>query len=553
MAKDFRDFSAAEFQAQLDKHGGERGYARHLGVPRTTIQYWRHAAERGDYRQPASAHDKVEQLKLPRKDQIGYVIISSAQDQTRLNQPFFDNLCRYAKALGAQLLISGFTYNKSLFESHSKQSAEFHPEVVPHLTNHPVQIGHSMRFCGEMNILPTAVDPLSGYDAYTMSNWGIFPHPKIAMKSIPVIQTDAPKVIMTTGSVTVPNFVQKNAGIKAEFHHTCGAVLIPFDHLGNFFSPRHLFADDNGGFYDLDVYVSEDGILFSEQVEAITWGDIHLEKIDERVAALAFGFEVCELNGRVPVGFEPDPLSIMGALKPKVQFVHDLIDFEKRNHHSIDDPVHRFLSSKTTDRVEDAFDIAAEFCERLTWNGSLVNVAYSNHTNEAFQKWLMKADHRNDPTNALFFLSASQMLWQAMEETGGSVDIFNIVMDAKTDNGLVEFMGHDDSYVICPDHGGGIEGGLHGHLGANGSKANQRQFARTGRKSNTAHRHSPGIFEGNWGAGHTCQRCCGYNKGLTSWAFAHIVTYPNGKRAMLFQEPDGAWTPELPSEIVFEE
>lgn len=553
MKKDFRLYTAAEFKAALDKHGGERGFARAIGVSRTTIQYWRHKIERGDYRQPDRVLSRREELKLPKEGEIAYAIFTSAQDSTRINTPFWENLKAYATALDAQLFVSGFTYNKSLFEEHRVSRAEFHPALEPHMTNHPVNVGHSMVFCGEMNILPTAVDPLSGYDSYTMSRWGIFPHPKIMMRSVPVMQSDPNKVIMTTGCVTEPNFIQKNAGIKAEFHHTYGAVLVPYDHLGNFFSPRYLFADETGGFYDLDVRVEDGKFSYSESTAAVTWGDIHLEKLNPMVSALAFGFNPQDSSSEMVL----DPYSIRGVLNPRQQFVHDVIDFGVRLHHSIADPVHRFVSHhRTTDQVEDAFDEAADFLESLTLGQegeTVVNVVYSNHTNEAMAKWLRNADHRNDPANALFFLQASLRFWQALADGVDEPDAFNLVMADKMElrgNLPVNFLSFSDSIVICPDANGGIESAMHGHLGANGARANPKQFARTGRKSNTAHIHAPGICEGNWQAGHSCDRYMGYNKGLTSWGVAHILTYLNGKRCMLFQDPDGAWCPEVPSEVV---
>lgn len=549
MAKDFRDFSASEFRDALNKHGGERGFARHLGVPRTTIQYWRHRIERGDYRKKPSILDKTETIQLPSEGNIGYVILTSAQDQTRIFEPFWKNLVAYAEALGAQILVSGYTYNKSLFEDHRKGKAEFHPALSAYMTNHPVMIGHSVRFCGEVNILPTAVNPLSGYDSYTGSSWGIFPHPKLSLKSIPVMPHDPPKVIMTTGSVTEPNFIQKNAGIKAEFHHSYGAILVPFDDLGNFFSPRHLLADETGSFYDLDAYITEGRIEKSDRVEAITWGDIHIEKKDHMVSTMAFGIQH---------GDSFNKYSIRGALQPRNQFLHDVIDFRARNHHTIDNPVHRFLSQFGKDRVEDAFDHATSFLVNLTEGiqHSHVFVVYSNHTNEAMLKWLMNGDHRKDPENALFFLKASLKTWTDMYENGRQPDPFNLIMREKVDeydeeaSFKIAFLQHDSSVVVCPEAGGGIECALHGHLGANGAKAAPQQFARTGRKSNTAHTHSPGIYEGNWCAGHTCERFMGYNKGLTSWAVAHIIVHANGKRQMIFQDVDGAWTPELPSSLV---
>jgi hypothetical protein len=91
------------------------------------------------------------------------------------------------------------------------------------------------------------------------------------------------------------------------------------------------------------------------------------------------------------------------------------------------------------------------------------------------------------------------------------------------------FVSEDNSFTIC----GNIECGMHGHLGANGARPSPTQFARAGAKSNTGHTHSPAILDGAYVAGVSGSLDMGYNKGLSSWAPAHIVTYPNGKRTIL--------------------
>jgi hypothetical protein len=96
----------------------------------------------------------------------------------------------------------------------------------------------------------------------------------------------------------------------------------------------------------------------------------------------------------------------------------------------------------------------------------------------------------------------------------------------------VWFMDEDQSYVICEDANGGIECGMHGHLGPNGARGGAAAFAKMGRRANVGHTHQAGIYDGIYTAGTSSNLNMGYNRGPSSWSHSHVVTYPNGKRAI---------------------
>jgi len=86
---------------------------------------------------------------------------------------------------------------------------------------------------------------------------------------------------------------------------------------------------------------------------------------------------------------------------------------------------------------------------------------------------------------------------------------------------------------VCEGAGGGIELGMHGDKGANGSRGSLAQFARTGRKCVIGHSHVAGIVEGAYQVGVMGALDMGYNEGQSSWSHSNVVVYPNGKRAVL--------------------
>jgi hypothetical protein len=457
-------------------------------------------------------------------------ILSACQDESIPHEAFLGNLEAYAGWLGnCEIMIAGFTYNKSVFEEGSSRASGkkdsplyYHDRLKPYLSNSQIQLCDGLLFCGEMNTLPTAVRPLSGFETYTGQNWGIFPHPKVQLEAIATAKMERPKHLMTTGCVTLPNYVQKKAGIKASFHHIIGALLVEVEPDGSFFC-RHIQADDDGSFYDLDRLAAGGAVTTGHNIEALNPGDIHHEKLDPDVAMSIFGYDV---EQRKTVSND----NLVDWLRPAHIFMHDLSDFSARNHHNIKDPHFLFQTHKTkTANVEHELRGCAAFLSETRRDFCKTVVVQSNHDN-ALLRWLKSVDWREDMENAQFYLRTQLACLNAIE-TGERTAIFEKVLrDFSADNlGGIDFVGEDDSYLIADD----IECSMHGHLGANGSRGNLKQFSKFGRKSNTGHSHSAGIHDGAYVAGVCAHLDMTYNKGPSSWSHSNILTYQNGKRAII--------------------
>ena len=520
-----RTMSDAEVVKAVEKHG-LRGASRKLNVPKSTLHDWVKAAKANQF--TTRQLKKPIKIKKPRANSIKRFIFTSAQDGTSVFEEFWENLHAYADYLDAEVFVAGFTYNKSLFEEHRKDKAVFYHSLVPYMTNRRFNVGPGLVFCGEQNTLPTAVNPLSGFEAYTGSKWGIFPHAKVQMRSIATMFNSPAKIIMTTGTVTKPNYVLKKAGIKAGFHHVYGAVLVELLPDGTFFC-RHLLGEKStGDFYDLDRHVSGGVVTTGHRVAGINWGDIHWEKLDEDVAQLSFGYSRI-LDKNVPGD------NLLDYLRPEHQFMHDLSDFMPRNHHNIKDPHFRFeMYLRGTDSVRDALVGCSSFLLQTQRPWCKTAVIQSNHDN-AFLRWLKEADYKTDPVNARFFLTSQGKAYDAIQRGDDPGVVFEETLRGFDNDGLkdIDFVNEDQSYIICPEHGGGIECGMHGHLGSDGSRGSPPQFTKMGPKTNTGHVHKAGILDGNYTAGVSGELDQGYNKGPSSWSHSHIVTYANGKRAIL--------------------
>lgn len=455
-------------------------------------------------------------------------ILTSAQNNTYLHEDFWNALQSFAADKGATLLVSRFTYNKTAWRAGAgniegvnatsdSDDVWYDPRIEPYTCDRQVKIADGLVFCGELDILPTAATPLETLRNYTGPNSGIVPHAKVHMVSQATMLDEPAKLMYSTGTVTLRNYIDRKAGQVATFHHTFAALYVEVDEDGDWF-PRQLIADDNGVFYDLDTAYgpgwSAPAKDFGKTV--VTLGDIHIEMVDQE--ALAGALEMTRAVGASAVT------------------VHDLIDFTHRNHHNIDDPY--FLVNQQYHgvvSVEGGMNMGAIFLAGLEDNlpGVTVYVIRSNH-DQAFEKWLKNSSAFYDPVNAPYWCRANAEKLDAIKD-GREHDVF--VWAMRRSSSLMgrsishcRFVQEDESVVI-----NGIEHGMHGHRGPNGARGNPKSFRQMGRKVNTAHTHSTGVIDGVWTAGTLSLLRLGYNAGPSSWSHSSIVTYPSGKRAIITQ------------------
>jgi hypothetical protein len=220
---------------------------------------------------------------------------------------------------------------------------------------------------------------------------------------------------------------------------------------------------------------------------------------------------------------------MLDVLRPKEQHVHDLLDFYARNHHDRKDP-HRMFRRHVEgkDRVEDEVEEAARVLMEIDRPWCRTVVVDSNH-DQAMSRWLRESDYREDPLNAVFFLRAQLAQYEALAARDDRFHLLEWALRRYGAPERVRFLREDESHVICGD----IECGMHGHLGPNGGKGSPQALARMGRRANTGHTHSAAIFEGLYVAGTSSKLRLGYTAGPGSWSHSHVITYPNGKRAIV--------------------
>ena len=510
------------------------GTAKKLGVSRPTVRRWLRAM--GAYSErPVLAgrinEREVETRPLPGHGEIKRYLLTSLQNNTKLHHRVWTNLLALAEHYNAEILVGTFSYDLSSYGKMSvkrgtvKGEAElwYDQRAEPFFMDRPVEIAPGLVWCGEMNILPTAVRPMQGLEVYTGRKSSIFPHAKVQMQSIPSAKGDPTKFNYTTGTVGKRNYIQKKAGLRAEFHHVYGALLVEVEHTGDWFV-RQVSTGSSGVLHDLDVKVENGVATEGTRVKTVVWGDIHRATIDPTVCDLAWA-----------------PGGMLDVLQPEYQFMHDLLDFRARNGHTIKRGlIHdRFRAfTQGHDSVELEIMEVAEFLKETARDWCKTVVVDSNH-DQFMMEWLRIGDYRDDPVNAIYFLEAQLHVYKAIaSDPDAPVNLLRWAVERMSNPEIkrrVRFLDEDESLVILD-----IEHGMHGNLGPNGARGSTTNLARMGRKMNRGHEHSAGIFEGVYTAGLSGLLDQGYNKGPSSWSHSHILTYQNGHRAIITMH-NGKW------------
>ena len=454
----------------------------------------------------------------------GIYVFTSAQNNTFVHKNFLATIEKYCEYNDAQLFVSGFTYNKNGFQNSTKDDEDiwYDPSIKKYMLNERILIAEDLMFCGEMNILPTATKPLTNIAPHLRGCSGIVPHAKLQLESLPTFKGENSKLAYTTGSVTLRNYIKKRSGQLAEKNHVFSALVVEVDGEGDWFV-RQLVAGDDGTFYDLDLYYTADEVYCSE-VEAITWGDVHVEKYDEDVTALQWGSSKI---GDDWVSYHDD--SIIDVLRPSYQFMNDTLDMAFRNHHNINNSDFRFEQFiKGEESVESSVRDAAAFLGSIERDFCQTVVVESNH-DLALNKWLAETgDFKTDPVNARYYLELNLHRYLCMEAKKFNDQIFKYALMEQGCPDNIIFLREDEQFDVL-----GVDCGHHGHLGADGARGGMNSFRRVGKKINSGHTHKAAIYDGVWYAGISCSKEMGYNRGPSSWNWSFIIIYPNGKRSIV--------------------
>lgn len=428
-------------------------------------------------------------------------IISWAQSETPIHEQFLTNIEAYSKVIDASIHVIAGRYknptslssNKNTQDKEKDLSNTWHERVIPYLDAARHKIHPNLCILSDVKVQPTASTPLSGLNGLTGLESCIIGHPRVHLKSLPILDGYPHKLLVTTGSVSVDNYTDTKAGKKGEFHHTLGFAVVELE--GDIFHVRQVTADEDGSFYDLTLFVDNGHVHKHSGAEAIIFGDLHLGETNNDV--LKTSFHLADL------------------LNCKNIVLHDVFNGHSISHHERNQPfaLLKREGDGSDDLIKELTQMVDFFDEYLDYDFVMVR---SNH-DEFLDRWLSDVDWRKT-SNKSAYLKLAAMLANDTDSKG----IIPLYLKDKCDN--VYCLGLDESYRILD-----IECGMHGHKGANGSRGGVIQFKNMNTKNITGHTHTPCREDGHSSVGTLTHLRVGYNTGPSSWMNSNIVIYPNGK------------------------
>ncbi len=444
-------------------------------------------------------------------------VITAAQNGTPVHDVFWSCLKTMAKHRGAELLVVPIRYKNPTSRWTESQANEEHwvEDVQPYLWNQRKTLNANLVLLGDIKTQPTAISPLTGFDAISGGLSAILAHTKMQLRCIPTPSNRMAKVMTTTGACTVPNYTDSKAGKLGQFHHSLSALVVEIE--ASTFHLRQLnFDTKTESFTDLDTRYYANRVAKAPRALALVMGDTHVDFVSSEVERATWG-----------------KAGIVETVRPVQVIWHDLLDAYSCNPHHKGNPfnaIAKIGAGRTS--VADEVTRACRYVKDHTPAGSMSVVVPSNH-NDFLRRWIVNTDWRSEPGNAEFYLRlALQMVRETkFDPKVGTVypSPFPMVFPQVVDTSNIKVLQEDESHTVA-----NIELGMHGDRGPNGSRGSVQNHKRLGVRTIIGHVHSPAIEEGTFAVGTSTNLRLEYNAGPSGWLNAHAIVNADGKRQLLF-------------------
>lgn len=443
---------------------------------------------------------------------VNRYIITTAQRGAAPHRTFLNGLINMADFYGAELMILP-TNGK---DPTSKKSQDRDTVVHPDLQQFSIIDGdyalHKHLDIRKFPVKAQQIDPITGWSRFVQADKSaIYASPKQRMLVVPNSNTEMPKVLMTTGAVTLPYYRDGNWDTKATLDHVFGAIVVEVD--GDYYHYRQIQANKQGRFADLstEFFGKEEPVIV--RPDAMVLGDIHRDSLNPTVWETTKG--------------------MIEQYQPKKIIIHDLFDGRSISHHHEHDLVIRAVKSKEQeDSLWGELYRCGEFLDELrevSPDDVKIYVVKSNH-DEFLDRYLREGRFSTDPKN----LELSCQLTMDMIE--GKDPLQWGIGYTYGDVPRVHFLDRNADLKVR-----GYQLANHGDMGANGARGSPRSIENATGKSVTGHTHSPQIQRDVWIVGTSTHLKLEYNKGASSWLNTHAFIYPHGK-PQLVNIIDGEYT-----------
>lgn len=424
-----------------------------------------------------------------------YYIITWEQNETPIHTQFYQNILAYKDYLDAELLVILGRYKNPTSVFVDKSHENWSKETEPYHDANRHDIHKYLTILSDVKISPTRKYPLTGLQGLAQGKSIIVGHPKLHLKSEPVLSGYPKKMLFTTGAITLPNYTDSGIGKISDGTHKFGFVIVEIRDEEVFYI-RQVEAEESGTFIDLMHKVENGKVNIIDNALGMVCGDTHYGVLDERID---------KMNDKISNYFNIKHLVL-----------HDVVDGESTNNHIIKDPIEQFKRYKDNRHlIEEELEKTGDWLEdKLQYN---VVIPRANH-NDRFDR-ILREDWRKDVQNSLFYFKYTQAVLEEKAEKG----VFAYYLENRFGN-RVTTLDYKDSYII-----GKYECSQHGDYGANGSKGTPRGFRNLEIPGIYAHTHTPYRADDTLYVGTNTLLSLGYNdRGASSWVQSNVLIADNG-------------------------
>jgi len=449
----------------------------------------------------------------PKTDRNGDIQAIQRGPVAKLHQELWGGLETYAARNDAEIIVLPLP-GKDLRETmyHDSVLAVTNPaEQGPRKLNRNIAIS-------DMKVPPQNIDPTTGRMRFAQHDRTlVFPHTKQRFKAIPSSNSELPKLLITTGAITTPNYHETNSrGDVARRDHIYGAVMVEvIDDV--YYNVRHLRAQKNGKFVDLGEVYHGARAPKRARTDSLVLGDLHIGDTDPKAYHAA--------------------IEQIAYLKPRNVFLHDVFNGHSINPHEKRKMMRRAGEWKKgrMSLEEELKDVSKVLKELGRAAGrSNVYVVRSNH-DEFLDRYLDSGDWVKEPWNTEIALELGAA--QARGENTLEYGVQRMGGIPKN----IRFLELTDDVKHW-----GYQLASHGHKGNSGARyasANSRETAHGG-KSITGHSHTPEVLRDTYVVGTMTDLVLPYTEGgASSWMHANAALYDGGLVQML-PVINGKWKAE---------
>lgn len=421
-----------------------------------------------------------------------------------LHEGFFNSVKSFCKKNDAELIIMP---TRAHVKALQDQPSHFDPRLVDYIEDHFVTEykfnRHLVALDARCN--PQKVNPLNRINRnsakYGNKTSVIVASPKQLLQLKATGNNADPRLEASTGSITVPQYLDNDVGRKAAASHVVGGLVVTI--IGDTFLVHQVQTRDGGvgSFNYMGTRYYPDGKTEYEGSEAMKLGDVHGGREDRD--ALACTYEQ------------------FATLQPKEIYLEDIFDGTSVSPHSQDDVLEQSMQPAHFESLANEIEYTKNLIEEI-WSyapeESKLIITAANHNN-FYERYLRKGRYIKDKVN---FGLCHEMV---VEFRNGQ-------------DPLAKRLDPDDCYIWLDENTDRLVAGVnmagHGHRGPNGARGSAANLKEVYWRGMIGHSHSPCLVDGLLQVGHLSQKRHGYNNGPSSWALCNGVVYKYGEMSHLF-------------------